>query len=203
MTGRPSGARPAVRWIRARVSRRPRRRELREETGFDLDPGPCVDIRHVSFTTIEGVDVDAEERYYAGRVPHGEIDTGGHTALEQQVMQSHRWWTPQELAGQRRSLVSQGSDSALAAHAARGGRLSEAAALIAGWRDHLALEKRASGAHGARLCDDRRAAARLDGRDGRAGARQERAGQADDAAICGPISRRARADGHRQCVGLA
>jgi len=73
------------------------RRELREETGFDLDPGPCIDIKHVRFTTIEGVDVDAEERYFAIEVPHGEIDTGGHTALEQRVMQSHRWWTAQEL----------------------------------------------------------------------------------------------------------
>lgn len=73
------------------------RRELFEETGFDLDPGACIAVKHVSFTTIEGVDVDAEERYFAITVPHGEIDTGGHTELEQRVMQSHRWWTPQEL----------------------------------------------------------------------------------------------------------
>jgi 8-oxo-dGTP pyrophosphatase MutT (NUDIX family) len=73
------------------------RRELFEETGFDLDPGPCIDIKHVSFITIEGVAVDAEERYFAVRVSHCEIETGGHTALEQRVMQSHRWWTRAEL----------------------------------------------------------------------------------------------------------
>ncbi len=76
------------------------RRELFEETGFDIDPGPCIAVRHVSFTTIEGVEVDAEERYFVVAVPHGEIDTRGHTALEQRVMQSHRWWTPQALQAQ-------------------------------------------------------------------------------------------------------
>lgn len=48
------------------------RRELFEETGHDLDPGSCIAVKHVSFTTIEGVDVDAEERYFAIQVPHGE-----------------------------------------------------------------------------------------------------------------------------------
>lgn len=74
------------------------RRELIEETGFDLDPGPCVAVRHVEFLTLEGIEVDAEERYFAVAVDAGEIDTGGHTALEQKVMLSHRWWTPEELA---------------------------------------------------------------------------------------------------------
>jgi 8-oxo-dGTP diphosphatase len=73
------------------------RRELLEETGFDLDPGPCIAVKHVSFRTIEGVDVDAEERYFVVRVPHGEIDTSRHTALERKVMQAHRWWTPRDL----------------------------------------------------------------------------------------------------------
>lgn len=76
------------------------RRELREETGFDLDPGPCITVKHVRFTTIEGVDVDAEERYFAVRVAQSAIDTSGHTELEKLVMQSHRWWTPQELTAQ-------------------------------------------------------------------------------------------------------
>jgi 8-oxo-dGTP diphosphatase len=76
------------------------RRELREETGFEFMPGPCIDVKHVSFTTLEGVEVDAEERYFAVSVPHCEIDTAAHTELEQRVMQSHRWWTPQELQAQ-------------------------------------------------------------------------------------------------------
>ncbi len=76
------------------------RRELIEETGFDRDPGPCVAVRHVTFITLEGVEVDAEERYFAVQVEEARIDTAGHTALERRVMQSHRWWTPQALTAQ-------------------------------------------------------------------------------------------------------
>jgi 8-oxo-dGTP pyrophosphatase MutT (NUDIX family) len=75
------------------------RRELFEETGFACDPGPCVAVRHVDFVSLEGVHVDAEERYFLVRVDDVRIDTAGHTALEQKVMQSHRWWTSEELAG--------------------------------------------------------------------------------------------------------
>jgi 8-oxo-dGTP pyrophosphatase MutT (NUDIX family) len=74
------------------------RRELLEETGLDRDPGPCVAVRHVTFVTLQGIEVDAEERFYAVPVETAAIDTAGHTALEQQVMLSHRWWTPEELA---------------------------------------------------------------------------------------------------------
>jgi 8-oxo-dGTP diphosphatase len=76
------------------------RRELLEETGLDRDPGPCIAVRHVSFVTLQGIEVDAEERFYAVRVEEAAIDTAGHTALEQAYMQSHRWWTPEELAAQ-------------------------------------------------------------------------------------------------------
>jgi len=74
------------------------RRELHEETGLDLEPGPLIAVRHVQFLTLEGIEVDAEERFYAVRVDRAEIETAGHTELEQQVMLSHRWWMPEELA---------------------------------------------------------------------------------------------------------
>ncbi|BCA60384.1 NUDIX hydrolase [Sphingomonas sp. HMP6] len=68
------------------------RRELREETGLDLDCGPEILQRTVDFVTIEGVPVTADERYFLIRSESADIDTGGHTALEQRVMTRWRWF---------------------------------------------------------------------------------------------------------------
>lgn len=76
------------------------RRELLEETGFDLAPGPCVAIRHVSFKNFNSVLVDAEERFFAVRVSKSEIDEAGQTEEERRHIAGHRWWTPEELATQ-------------------------------------------------------------------------------------------------------
>jgi len=76
------------------------RRELYEETGIEADPGPVVAVRHVRFITLENVEVDAEERYFAIRVDNDAINSDGHTELEQQVMLTHRWWSPGELEAQ-------------------------------------------------------------------------------------------------------
>lgn len=69
------------------------RRELFEETGLDLDPGPEIAQRLAEFITIEGVPVTADERYFLVRAPtDGAIDTSRHTPLEQRVMQEWRWF---------------------------------------------------------------------------------------------------------------
>jgi 8-oxo-dGTP diphosphatase len=73
------------------------RRELREETGLDLDCGPEVARREVAFVTIEGVPVHADERYFAVETRVTDIDCGGHTALEQRVMREWRWFEPEQL----------------------------------------------------------------------------------------------------------
>ncbi|CAN5323987.1 hypothetical protein BH10PSE13_BH10PSE13_11540 [soil metagenome] len=73
-------------------------RELFEETGMTCAIGPQVATMHVSFLTLEGVEVDAEERYFVVRADDCAVRIDGHTPLEQQVMQSHRWWTAEELA---------------------------------------------------------------------------------------------------------
>jgi 8-oxo-dGTP diphosphatase len=73
------------------------RREMLEETGWVLDPGPEVAQRHAEFVTIEGEPVTSDERYYLVRVPERRIMTDGHTALEQAVMHHHHWWTADEL----------------------------------------------------------------------------------------------------------
>ncbi len=74
------------------------RRELREETGLDLDCGPEVLRRAVDFVTIEGVPVSADERYFLVRTGDVEIDTGGHTELERRVMTRWRWFDRAGLA---------------------------------------------------------------------------------------------------------
>ncbi len=74
------------------------RRELIEETGFDLPSGPQVAQRRVDFTSLEGVPVTADERYFLIRAPSSEIATHGHTDLERRVMQRWHWFTRAELA---------------------------------------------------------------------------------------------------------
>ena len=73
------------------------RRELREETGLELECGPEVAQRHVEFVTIEGVPVTADERYFRVEAGVCTIDTAGHTELERRVMQRHRWFAVEEI----------------------------------------------------------------------------------------------------------
>ncbi len=73
-------------------------RELFEETGMTCPIGPQVAAMEMVFTTLEGVEVDGEERYFVTRPDDCAVRIEGHTELEQRVMQSHRWFTPGELA---------------------------------------------------------------------------------------------------------
>ncbi len=74
------------------------RRELFEETGIIGDPGVQIARTTPEFITVEGEAVQADERYYILRVPEAKIDISGHTALEQEVMTQHRWFTLAELS---------------------------------------------------------------------------------------------------------
>ncbi|KQM17447.1 NUDIX hydrolase [Novosphingobium sp. Leaf2] len=78
------------------------RRELLEETGIVAEPGPQVARRQAEFITLEGVPVEADERYFKVRLSEGTdpeaIDTAGHTALERAVMKSWRWFDRAALA---------------------------------------------------------------------------------------------------------
>jgi 8-oxo-dGTP diphosphatase len=73
------------------------RREMEEETGWSLDPGPEVAQRSVKFITLEGEAVWSDERYFLVSVPERSIRIDGHTALEQRVMTHHHWWHPDEI----------------------------------------------------------------------------------------------------------
>jgi 8-oxo-dGTP diphosphatase len=75
------------------------RRELREETGLDMDCGPEIARRLAEFVTLEGVPVAADERYFLVRTEAPEIATTGHTDLERRVMRGWRWFTRAEIAG--------------------------------------------------------------------------------------------------------
>jgi 8-oxo-dGTP pyrophosphatase MutT (NUDIX family) len=74
------------------------RRELLEETGTDAQPRPLHHIREAEYEYL-GEPVKALEHFFWLRVEATQIDTSGHTELEREVMQEHRWFTRAELTG--------------------------------------------------------------------------------------------------------
>lgn len=72
-------------------------RELREETGFEADPGPQICQMTPEFITVEGEPVRADERFFRVQVPHDRVDISGHTEQEQRLMKEHRWFTREDL----------------------------------------------------------------------------------------------------------
>lgn len=94
------------------------RRELLEETGITAEPGPEIARKLAEFTTIEGVPVIADERYFRVRLPADfapeAIHAEGHTELERQVMRSWRWFEPGELDAWDEAIFPQDISSLLA-----------------------------------------------------------------------------------------
>lgn len=73
------------------------RRELLEETGIIADPGEQIARMTPEFVTVEGEQVQADERFFLVRVADTAVSTAGHTELEQRLMTQHRWFTLAEL----------------------------------------------------------------------------------------------------------
>ncbi|MBA4082957.1 MAG: DNA mismatch repair protein MutT, partial [Erythrobacter sp.] len=73
------------------------RRELLEETGIVADPGEQIARMTPEFVTVEGEQVQADERFFLVRVADTAVSTAGHTELEQRLMTQHRWFTLAEL----------------------------------------------------------------------------------------------------------
>jgi 8-oxo-dGTP pyrophosphatase MutT (NUDIX family) len=76
-------------------------REIAEETGYVLElaavQGPLARRRVVH--GFSDVIVEQGETFYAARTQAFEVSVAGHTELEQQTLQQHRWWSRRELAG--------------------------------------------------------------------------------------------------------
>jgi 8-oxo-dGTP pyrophosphatase MutT (NUDIX family) len=72
------------------------RRELLEETGIDAHPTPLGIERRAEYEYM-GEPVAAEEQFFRHRAAVATIDTAGHTELEREVMQEHRWFARDEL----------------------------------------------------------------------------------------------------------
>jgi ADP-ribose pyrophosphatase YjhB (NUDIX family) len=72
------------------------RREVLEETGFDVELGPLIGVRRhvVSFA---GVWADVRETWFLARASTSTVDTTGFTPLEVATIEEHRWWTLEEL----------------------------------------------------------------------------------------------------------
>lgn len=76
-------------------------RELAEETGFavpESDVGPVVATRGGQWRAAEKNKIFfGADSFLCVRVPHTEVSTDGHEALEASVITGYRWWTAAEL----------------------------------------------------------------------------------------------------------
>lgn len=77
------------------------RRELREETGIDADPGPAVWTRIHEFRMPEGV-IAQHETYFVARVARG-TPVAPHRA--DPYVRGHRWWTLPEIRVARQAFA--------------------------------------------------------------------------------------------------
>ena len=83
------------------------RRELREETGFEIDAVDApVATREFTMRLPDGEDVVADERLFLVRAPAGDraLSREGWTPLERAVMRAHRWWSRDELLATREAV---------------------------------------------------------------------------------------------------
>lgn len=75
------------------------RRELAEETGLAAQfINPEIARRETVLTLPDGETVIADERYFVFRSHDGHIDWKGLTASEMRVIQSHKWWSRNDLS---------------------------------------------------------------------------------------------------------
>ena len=90
---------------RGREGKKPVRRELFEETGL-LDPevGPCVWQRDHTFRWGTGM-LRQVESYFVVHTAVFEISTENHEEAEREFLDTHRWFTLEELRSHDETLV--------------------------------------------------------------------------------------------------
>jgi len=72
-------------------------RELREETGLEVERvGSPIATRRATFA-FEGQLLDSDEVYFLVRVDRFEVDDAGWTDVERRAILEHRWWSQEEL----------------------------------------------------------------------------------------------------------
>ncbi|MCW4458049.1 NUDIX hydrolase [Microbacterium sp. MPKO10] len=73
------------------------RRELREETGLDLEhvDGPVYE--HVQSFSFAGRDYVQHEQFFTASAHAFDIQTNGWTSIERRSLSGARWWSVQEL----------------------------------------------------------------------------------------------------------
>jgi 8-oxo-dGTP pyrophosphatase MutT (NUDIX family) len=74
-------------------------RELWEETGIRAQTiGPEIGRRVFTLQMPDGEHVTADERFFLVKSGNASLSRDGWTALEQDVMTEHKWWSREELA---------------------------------------------------------------------------------------------------------
>jgi len=89
-------------------------RELWEETGLRLDPGPCVWTRsHTNLWT--DFYIEQHERYFVALVDEAEIVLTNQGEFERALMPEYRWWSHDEIAASTASFAPQSLSTLLPA----------------------------------------------------------------------------------------
>jgi 8-oxo-dGTP pyrophosphatase MutT (NUDIX family) len=75
-------------------------RELFEETGLKLAPDELAGPVHerIAEFTFGNAEYRQSEVFYVARIETWTVDTSGFTAVEQECVDGHRWWSRAELA---------------------------------------------------------------------------------------------------------
>jgi len=78
-------------------------REVLEETGLRLTPGDLGQVVHDEVTEygFEGSQIRQHQVFFLHRVEAFDVDTRGWEEAEVRSQRNVRWWTPDELAGNR------------------------------------------------------------------------------------------------------